>query len=195
MSDVRSAACQSRGVTEHPVSPTRTLAVFGISTAVMLGVAVVASRSTTTAVATTTTTTSATTTAPLLPDMVVMRDGKPLQLAGPRARPTLLHLWATWCGPCREELPAILEYGRLGKVDVIALSVDDEWPSVQAYFGATIPPEVAWDPKIVVEPTMGVRSLPTTFVVDTDGRLRRTLVGAQDWRSPELRAGIDALAH
>ena len=126
--------------------------------------------------------------------MIVVRDGKPLPLAGPRARPTLLHLWATWCGPCREELPAILEYGRAGTVDVIALSVDDEWPAVQAYFGATIPPEVAWDPKVVVEPTMGVRSLPTTFVIDRNGRVRRTMVGAQDWQLPELRAGIDALA-
>ncbi len=128
-----------------------------------------------------------------LPSLVVLREGKPLELAGPRQKPTLLHLWATWCGPCREELPAILAYGREGSVDVVALSVDDDYAAVLAYFNDKLPPELAWDARIVVEPTMGVRSLPTTIVVDTDGKVRGTLVGAQDWKNPQLRLRVAAL--
>jgi len=123
----------------------------------------------------------------LLPSLVVVRDGKPLELAGPRTKPTLLHLWATWCGPCRDELPAILAFGNGGDVEVVALSVDDEWPAVERYFGGKIPAVVAWDPKIVVEPALGVRSLPTTFLVDTAGRVRGNWVGAQNWADPALR--------
>lgn len=128
----------------------------------------------------------------LLPSLVVLQRGKPLELAGPRKKPTLLHLWATWCGPCRAELPLILDYGRSGDVELIALSVDDEWPSVQRYFGDAMPDEVAWDAKIVVEPALGVRSLPTTFLIDTDGRLLRQLTGAHDWSDPALRASIQS---
>jgi thiol-disulfide isomerase/thioredoxin len=122
-----------------------------------------------------------------LPSLVVVRNGKPLELAGPRTKPTLLHLWATWCGPCRDELPAILAFGNGGDVEVVALSVDDEWPAVERYFGGKIPAVVAWDPKIVVEPALGVRSLPTTFLVDTAGRVRGNWVGAQNWADPDLR--------
>jgi thiol-disulfide isomerase/thioredoxin len=127
---------------------------------------------------------------PALPSLVVVRNGRPLQLAGPRAKPTLLHLWATWCGPCRDELPALLAYGNSGDVDVVALSVDDEWDAVQRYFGGTMPAVVAWDRDIVVEPAMGVRSLPTTFLIDTAGRVRRSWVGAQPWADPAFRRAV-----
>ncbi len=95
-----------------------------------------------------------------------------------------------WCGPCRAELPLILDYGRTGAVDLIALSVDDEFSAVQQYFGDAMPAELAWDAKIVVEPALGVRSLPTTFLIDTDGRVVRQLIGAQDWSDPTLRRSI-----
>lgn len=127
-----------------------------------------------------------------LPALTVFRKGQPLALSVKRQKPALLHLWATWCGPCVQELPAILAYGREGGVDVIALSVDDEYKSVAAFFGGAekIPPEVAWDKNIVVEKAMGVNSLPTTFVLDTDSNVRGTLTGAQDWSDPGLRGAV-----
>ena len=139
-----------------------------------------------------------------LPALTVFRNGQPLPLAGKRDKPALLHLWATWCGPCRDELPLILDYGRSGDVEVIAVSVDDDYQAVVDYFGANpmgapaadglragnIPKEVAWDKNIVVERAMGVNSLPTTIVLDTNGGVRGTLTGAQDWRDPGLRQAV-----
>lgn len=126
-----------------------------------------------------------------LPPLTVVHEGKPLSLEGARERPVLLHLWATWCGPCRAELPAILEYGAKQPVDVIAVSVDDHFESIQRYFSGRIPTEVVWDKDIQLEPKLGVRSLPTTFLVDTQGRARLRWNGAQDWRAPEMKQLID----
>ena len=104
-----------------------------------------------------------------------------------RAKPMLLHLWASWCGPCREELPDLLAYGRRGDVDVVAVSVDDDWQSVVRFFRNKIPPEVAWDPKVTLEPTLGVESLPTTFLVDASGMVRERFDGMQDWTGAEMQ--------
>ncbi len=120
-----------------------------------------------------------------LPSFTVVQRGQPLPLSGPRNKPMLLHLWASWCGPCVKELPELLAFGRKGLVDVVAVSVDDHWPLVVKYFNGKIPTEVAWDPKIVLEPGLGVRSLPTTFLVDSKGLLRLRWNGLQEWNSKE----------
>lgn len=161
--------------------------VFVAATAVFVGGAVVATR-----VAQQKPSSPSSESTPL-PPLTVFRSGAPLPLYGKRDKPALLHLWATWCGPCREELPLILDYGRAGDVEVIAVSVDDDYRAVQQYFGPKVPPEVAWDKNIVVEKAMGVRSLPTTIVLDTDGNVRGTLTGAQDWRDPGLRAAVQRI--
>jgi len=176
----------------EPHSSRLAVVVFVVGVTVMLGAAVLLSRADRRAAETSKT--ASADEYPPLPSLVVFRNGQPLQLAGARPKPALLHLWATWCGPCRDELPVILDYGRSGEVEVIALSVDDEWPAVMKYFAGTIPPEVAWDSKIVVEPAMGVRSLPTTILLDTAGHVRRTFVGAQDWANPAVRRSIELAA-
>ena len=86
----------------------------------------------------------------------------------------------------------ILDYGRTGSVDVIALSVDDEFSAVQQFFDNNIPSEVAWDQKIVVEPAMQVNSLPTTFLIDTEGRVRERYTGMRDWSDAAFRAEVAA---
>ena len=123
----------------------------------------------------------------LLPPLFVVRNGKPLALAGPREKPTLLHLWASWCGPCIVELPDILALGREGAVDVIAVTVDDHFEAVERFFEGKIPPEVAWDQKITLEPTLGVRTLPTTFLIDRKGRARLRWNGLQTWSGPAMK--------
>jgi thiol-disulfide isomerase/thioredoxin len=121
-----------------------------------------------------------------LPEFTIVRRGKPLPLAGPRPRPRLLHLWATWCGPCIEELPSLLAYGKKSGIEVIAVSVDDYYEPIVKFFDGNIPPEVAWDPKVTLEPGLGVRSLPTTFLLDKQGRVRMRWQGRQSWEAPAM---------
>jgi thiol-disulfide isomerase/thioredoxin len=118
-----------------------------------------------------------------LPPLTVLREGRPLQLHGSRAKPLLLHLWATWCGPCIEELPSILALDAKGEVEVLAVSVDDSWPKVEGFFKGEVPRQVAWDPRVTLEPALGVRSLPTTFLIDKEGKARIRWNGMQDWGS------------
>ena len=139
--------------------------------------------------------------APALPALFVVKndvDQTPIALAGPRKKPLLLHLWASWCGPCVAELPSLLSLGRKGastaeasaaQFDVVAVSVDDRWPDVVKFFSGKIPPEVVWDPKVTLEPTLGVRSLPTTFLVDGAGKVVATHIGALT--APQLQKLID----
>lgn len=132
---------------------------------------------------------------PALPPLFVQKSDTntaAITLAGARKKPLLLHLWASWCGPCVQELPGILELGRKQPYDVMAVSVDDRWPDVVRFFGGTelIPAEIAWDPKVTLEPTLGVRSLPTTFLIDTQGRVVARFTGAQEWSNPQMLAAL-----
>jgi thiol-disulfide isomerase/thioredoxin len=135
-----------------------------------------------------------------LPPLFVYRDdAQPatIALAGPRAKPALLHLWATWCGPCRAELPELLERGRKGDLEVIAVSVDDYYKSVRLAFGGPpyhgkVPPEIVWDKTISLEKALRVGNIPTTFLVDTDGNVRERFDGAQAWLSPALQSQVTA---
>ncbi|HEY4223497.1 MAG TPA: redoxin family protein [Myxococcota bacterium] len=130
-----------------------------------------------------------------LPDLVVFKDDKapaPIELAGARQKPALLHLWASWCGPCRAELPSLLAFGKAHNVDVIAVSVDDHWPDVVRFFAGKIPSEVVWDKNIALERALGTDSIPDTFLVSTKGEVVDSFLGAQPWDSPDLQRGVSA---
>jgi thiol-disulfide isomerase/thioredoxin len=128
-----------------------------------------------------------------LPALFVFRDDKdpkPIALAGPRARPIMLHLWASWCGPCRAELPSLMAYAKTGPADLVAVSVDDHYEDVVKFFGGKIPPEVVWDKTITLEKTLGTENIPTTFLVDTKGMVVDRFDGAQNWENPELKRAV-----
>jgi thiol-disulfide isomerase/thioredoxin len=97
--------------------------------------------------------------------------------------PHLVHLWATWCAPCLEELPVLLQAARSQGVPLRAVS-DEPWSVVQRHFGGDVPPEVVVDPAGDAATRWGVASLPDTFVV-VDGRIVGHLDGPRDWRHPD----------
>jgi thiol-disulfide isomerase/thioredoxin len=130
--------------------------------------------------------------APALPALELERaDGTRVQPAS--SRPVLLHFWATWCPPCREELPALLELGR-GKsgLDVVALSLDDDWAVVREFFGGAIPPEVVRDPSGALRETYEVGALPDTYLLEPGTRAALRFAGARAWGSPQARAVLEA---
>jgi thiol-disulfide isomerase/thioredoxin len=114
-------------------------------------------------------------------------DGKPFTLAETRGKVVLVNFWATWCGPCREEIPDLIELQKKYKdsLQIIGLTVDDDDPVVvrkmMAATGINYP--VAISPDGLRDQYGGVVALPTSFVLDTQGRIVQKHEGLQD---PEL---------
>lgn len=106
----------------------------------------------------------------------------------------VLNFWATWCPPCRMEIPGFIElqeeYGEQGFV-IIGISLDEGGPGVVSEFSESIGvnyPILMGDPR-VVGAFGGVRALPTTYIIDRDGNIRNTHVGYLDKRSLERVIG------
>lgn len=116
-------------------------------------------------------------------------------------RLVLLNFWATWCGVCRKEMPKLDALaGRLATsglpVDVLALSIDDEIEEAGRALAkrghARL--RVFHDSQVVLAPLLGVRGVPTTFVVDPRGRAIAMTQGPADWDSDEAMEWLRALA-
>ncbi len=125
--------------------------------------------------------------------------GLPTTLSAQRGKVVLLNLWATWCVPCREEMPALdrLQAQRGSKdFEVVAVAQDRggraKVEKFLAEIGASrIAPYV--DVSMKSGRAWGAIGLPTTILIDREGREVGRLVGEAAWDSPDALALIDAL--
>ena len=119
------------------------------------------------------------------PDFTVKDiDGKKLTLSDYKGKVVLLDFWATWCTPCREEIPRFIEmqekYGPQG-LQVVGISMDDDAKPVREFnqrYKMNYPVAVGDDK--LAESFGGVLGLPVNFVIDRDGRIVGKYVGATD---------------
>lgn len=128
-----------------------------------------------------------------LPELKFVReDGSPLTLEDFRGKVVLLNIWATWCVPCRREMPTLDRLqDNLGGPDfvVVALSIDREGVAVVKKFYDEI---TIKNLKIYVDitgkatRTLKVIGLPTTLLIDKDGREIGRLIGPAEWDTPEM---------
>lgn len=124
--------------------------------------------------------------------------GKMMSLSQFRGKVVLLNFWATWCGPCRVEMPAMEQLYRnfsRGEFEILAVSTDPQGVAVtrpfQQEMGFTFP--ILHDAEYRVGFIYGARTLPLTFMVDRRGVIRKKIFGARDWDSPEARDLIQML--
>ena len=121
-------------------------------------------------------------------------DGKPITLAALQGKVVLLNFWATWCGPCRAEIPDLvaLQERYDGRLQIIGLNVDDEEADIQQYVKETkINYPVAMTSNEVRRQFGGIPALPTSFVLDTEGRVVQKHVGL--WNPAVYETEIRAL--
>jgi len=109
-----------------------------------------------------------------------------------KAPVTLVNFWATWCPPCVEEFPAMLELQRRleGKVDVVFVSIDEKWSDVDGFFvrhGLEVKPgRLFWDPRRELATAWGSEKFPESYVVRADGWIVERIVGLQQWTRPAV---------
>ena len=116
---------------------------------------------------------------------VSLVSGETLKLQGQRGKPMLVNFWATWCAPCREEMPAMerlyIKHRERGFV-LLAVSVDTDAAVVKPFlerYKLTFP--VALDAKMDLANAYGVRALPASFLIDRNGYLTALALGPRAW--------------
>jgi peroxiredoxin len=125
-------------------------------------------------------------------------NGQLVALSDLRGKVVLLNFWATWCGPCRIEMPAMEQLYRTYKrtdFEILAVSTDAQGVAVTRPFQQenhlTFP--ILHDADFRVGLAYGARTLPMTFMVDRQGIVRQQIFGARDWGAPEAHQLIQML--
>jgi thiol-disulfide isomerase/thioredoxin len=129
------------------------------------------------------------------PDLLLADlDGKSRKLSALRGRPVLLHFWATWCPPCRDELPSLIALGSelssAGRLQLVAVSLDADWKEVREFFGGDVPREVVLERSGLSQESYDLSTLPDTYLLSADGMLLARLGGARDWQTPPARDAL-----
>ena len=97
----------------------------------------------------------------------------------------ILNLWATWCTPCIREMPDLVKMQNELPGDFVLLLASDESLEKIQQFTERRPFDLTFTQIQTSVESLGVYSLPTTFIIGKDGQLLETLVGAREWDSPE----------
>lgn len=124
--------------------------------------------------------------------------GDTVELSGFRGKLVVLNLWATWCEPCLREMPSLERLlSRLGdRIAILAVSEDRGGNKVVEPFIAKLGLKsirIFLDPKSVVGHVFEVRGLPTSLLIDREGKVLGRVEGGADWDSPKMLEVLEPL--
>lgn len=124
-------------------------------------------------------------------------DGKRETLADLRGKVVVLNFWASWCQPCVEETPSLIQLQKriapMGGT-ILGVSIDDD-PSAYSDFVKNYHLDFPTyrDPTKSSANSYGTSMVPETYVIDRSGRIDRKIIGPQDWNSPEMAAYFNSV--
>lgn len=132
------------------------------------------------------------------PDFTVKDlDGKDVTLSSLKGNVVLVNFWATWCPPCKEEIPSMIRLNRAmaGKpFRMLALSIDEGGKdAINEFFKGSRDLPTYLDFEAKVSQSYGTTGVPETFIVDKAGVIRKKVVGGMDWSSPDVISYMDEL--
>jgi peroxiredoxin len=122
------------------------------------------------------------------PEFTVADDAQTVSLTNLRGHVVVLNFWATWCIPCIEEVPSLVELQRrMPQVTVIAISADEDAAAYRQFLTDNhVNFVTVRDPSSRIPKLYGTIKIPETYVIDRQGVLRRKFVSAQNWTTPEI---------
>jgi thiol-disulfide isomerase/thioredoxin len=125
-------------------------------------------------------------------------NGEKVQLAGLKDKIIFLNFWASWCGPCKEEMPSIetlYQRYKERKIVFLTISVDYEGPEPVRKFiekhRYRFP--VLLDPKGKTLDLFEINKIPATLIIDRKGKMIGRVIGPRNWSSPEVYSLIDQM--
>ncbi|HEX7559058.1 MAG TPA: TlpA disulfide reductase family protein [Usitatibacter sp.] len=124
-------------------------------------------------------------------------EGKAVDLKHLQGRVLVVNFWATWCEPCRDEMPSLQRLrekldGR--SFDVLAVNYGESREKVSQFLGREhVALPVLLDPEMETAKAWGVGGLPMTFLVDAKGRVRYSVFGERDWSGGDSLALVEKL--
>jgi len=123
--------------------------------------------------------------------------GRTWTLDGLRGRAVVLNFWATWCPPCRAEMPSLQQLAEIygpEQLQVLAVNVAEGPRRIQQYLQASgLSLTVLLDPRSEIAKAWGANVLPTTVLIDAEGRPRYRVRGEVDWSGREAAALVEPL--
>ena len=123
--------------------------------------------------------------------------GRRVQLAGLRGKVVLLNFWATWCPPCVEELPSLMDMQdrmRPRGVVVLGVSIDVDDDAYHRFLKQrSVNFVTVRDPQQKVASMYGTAGWPETYIIDRQGVMRRKIVGPINWDAPEITQFLNKL--
>ncbi|MCB9522013.1 MAG: TlpA family protein disulfide reductase [Myxococcales bacterium] len=133
------------------------------------------------------------------PDIEVRKaDGTLVRLRDLRGKVVFVNFWATWCPPCREELPDLLALREKMKhvdFEILAVSSDASFEDIDRFFGGQVPKmTIGLDPDQRFARIYGTEKLPETYVVDRNGNLRLRFVSVHPWTDEKIHRYLEWLA-
>lgn len=124
-------------------------------------------------------------------------DGSTIRLRDYEGDAVILHFWATWCAPCRTELPMLLDLAEKApgqqRVVVLLVSVDESWATIRHFFNGNVPSAILRDGTGALKDAYAVTTLPDTYVLRRGGIVAARMRGARDWSSSAARDSLATL--
>ena len=117
----------------------------------------------------------------LLPAGPVIADmaGRPIPISSLRGRPVVINLWATWCPPCRREMPMMIDVAARSAIPVLLVNQGEDTGHIRAWLAGEGLADAAIriDPRGTLGQAIGAAGMPTTLFVDADSRIRHSHTG------------------
>jgi len=141
---------------------------------------------------------------PLYKEKISIRDfslstltGESQSLSGLKGKVVFLNFWATWCGPCRAEMPsmeALYNSYREKGLEILAVNCGEDKAGVLAFMNnnnLSFPALLDSDGQ--VSRSYGIQAIPTSYIINREGNIISRIVGSIDWDTPKIRAALEML--